>query len=64
MHKDYAMPTVLERRLPSSTARLRLDTAPFVIVLLLSLLFALAFWSAFAPHPMPDQSMVALQGGL
>ncbi len=59
-----AMPTVLERRSLDPAARLHLDGAPFLIVVLLSLLFAVTIWSAFAPRPVPEPSMVALQGGL
>ena len=58
------MPTQIPSRALTTLARIKTDVAPFVVVILLSLLFATAFWSAFAPRPMPDAIVAAIPAAL
>ncbi len=45
------MPTLLGRRSLTTKAKLEQDTTPFLVVIALSLLIALAYCAAFAPGP-------------
>lgn len=40
------------------------SAAPFIVVVLLSLLFAGAIWTAGTSKPMVDPTIAAMQGGL
>ena len=58
------MPTLLGSRSLTTKARLHQDATPFLVVVAVSLLIALVFCAAFAPRPMPDDRVAAVQGGL
>ena len=62
--KDYAMPTLLGRRSLTMKAKIEEDATPFLVVIAVSLLIALAYCAAFAPGPMPDTRVAIMQGGL
>ncbi len=56
------MPTLLGRRSLTTKAKIEQDTTPFLVVIALSLLVALAYCAVFAP--MPEAHAAAVLGGL
>ena len=58
------MPTMIRSISIKTRADVRRDLMPLLVIVALSLLFALAFCSAFAPRPVEDATVAALRGGL
>lgn len=58
------MPTMIRSTSIKTGADVERDLTPLLVIVALSLLFALAFCSAFAPRPVQDATVAATQGGL
>ena len=58
------MPTILRSRTLTAAARAPVNAAPFIVVALLSVLFAGAIWAAGTAKPLVEPTTAAMQGGL
>lgn len=58
------MPTKITFQAKKTAWRLPIDRSALVVVLLLSLVFALAITAAIRPQPLVDPGVAAVQGGL
>ena len=58
------MPTTIHLRTHAPAAKTWTNAAPFIIVVLLSLLFAGAIWAAGTSKPLTDPATASMQGGL